>query len=171
LFRKQGSAAVHQNGPIEIRAGSRCLIYREILFLSFSSSFREIVTHRFDVDSPRFRAESCFGRSTGKLKKKEKEVKGRKREREREREGEILAVKSSTGYSDERYRPRREIESTPAIFLEIDATFRERFVIIVNHPTGNCNHVMRFLSEIGSRNTTTREILGRSDTEIGFGAF
>lgn len=33
LFRKQRSAAVHQNGRLP-SAGSRCLIHREILFLS-----------------------------------------------------------------------------------------------------------------------------------------
>jgi len=115
LFRKQGSAVVHQNGPIEIRAGSRCLIYREILFLSFSSSLREIVTHRFDVDSPRFRAESSSRPIDGKTEKKRG---GRKEGEERERERETLAVESRTGCNttvvptniivrDARLNPRR----------------------------------------------------------------
>jgi len=137
---------VHQNGPIEIRAGSRCLIYREILFLSFSSSLREIVTHRFDVDSPRFRAESSFGRSTGKLrKKKEQEEKRerteREREREREREKEILAVESRARYSttavltnvivrDARLNLRRSFR------LKLIERFGVIVIIIANRPTG-----------------------------------
>jgi hypothetical protein len=140
LFRKQGSAVVHQNGPIEIRAGSRCLIYREILFLSFSSSLREIVTHRFDVDSPRFRAESSSRPIDGKTEKKRGGRKeGEERERERDISGRVKNRMQHDGCADEHYRPGREIKSTSAISFEIDAI--GVIVIIVNHPTGNCDYV------------------------------